>query len=70
LTTLKLHNQCTPNLTDCTWTWKRGMISSDTNLALGVNAYGGAANLTTLKLHNQCNATLADCNFFARFGAN
>jgi hypothetical protein len=46
-TTLKLHNGCSASNPDCTWTFRKGMILSDTNQALGLNAWGGAANNTT-----------------------
>jgi hypothetical protein len=65
---LKLVNNCTPDNTDCTWTYQKGMWFSDTNSGLAVNAFGGAANGTVLKLVNNCAANLTDCTWTFRKG--
>jgi hypothetical protein len=39
------------------------MITSDTNSALAVNAFGGAAPYVVLKLHDQCTDTNPDCTW-------
>ncbi|WP_163988690.1 hypothetical protein [Pyxidicoccus caerfyrddinensis] len=45
-----------------------GMILSDTNSGLAVNAYGGASHLGQLKLVNNCTATNTDCTWTYRNG--
>jgi hypothetical protein len=67
-TVLKLVNNCTPNLTDCTWSYRNGMLLSDTNSSLAINAYAGAANGTVLKLVNNCRSGNPDCTWSYRIG--
>ena len=67
-TVLKLVNNCNPSITDCTWTYHKGMLLSDTNAGLAVNAYGGAANGTVLKLVNNCTANISDCTWSYQHG--
>lgn len=39
------------------------MVLSDTDPALAVNAWGGAASTTPLRLNNACAASNPDCTF-------
>src|SRR5271165_4169448 len=45
-----------------------GMLASDTNSSLAVNAYGGAANGTVLKLVSNCTPNNPDCTWTYRNG--
>ena len=60
--TLTLASGCTPSNTDCTWTYTNGMLLSDTNPSLAINAYGGAdTGSGQLKLVSNCAANNTDC---------
>jgi hypothetical protein len=67
-TVLKLVNNCTPDNTDCTWSFLNGMLVSDTNPKLAVNAFGGATDGTVLKLVNNCTTNRTDCTWTYRIG--
>jgi hypothetical protein len=67
-TVLKLVNNCTPDNTDCTWSFRNGMLVSDSNPSLAINAFGGAANGTALKLVNNCTPDNSDCTWSFRNG--
>jgi len=67
-TVLKLVNNCTANISDCTWTYRDGMLLSDTDPTLAINAYGGAKNGTVLKLVNNCSPSITDCTWSYHHG--
>jgi hypothetical protein len=67
-TVMTLVNNCTPDNTDCTWTYRHGMLVSDTDPTLSITADGGAAVGTVLKLSRDCTTDNVDCTWTHRKG--
>jgi hypothetical protein len=62
-TNLTLSNACGTGNTDCKWQYKDGMLVSDRNPALAINAWGGAVFGTTLRVVTGCTAANPDCTW-------
>jgi hypothetical protein len=67
-TVLRLTDQCTPDNTDCTFTYRGGMLVSDKDPTLAINAWGGAAQGTVLRLSNACNTSTTTCTWTYKNG--
>ncbi|PZR11128.1 MAG: hypothetical protein DI536_18495 [Archangium gephyra] len=46
---------------DCRWTFSQGLIKSDTNTGLAVNAHGGPAHNADIKIVNNCSTAATSC---------
>lgn len=62
-TTLKLFKGCTWENPECTWSYINGMIVSDADPTLAINAWGGAADGTVLRLSNACTTSNTSCTW-------
>jgi hypothetical protein len=60
---VQLSNSCTTSKPECTWSYVNGMLLSDLNEGLAINAYGGAQQGTKLLLVHGCNPSLTDCTW-------
>ena len=60
-TVLKLVDDCRPDIPDCTWTYRDGMLLSDRNPSLGMTAFGGQSG-TVLVLSN-CMSDYPQCTW-------
>ena len=54
---------CSPDLSDCTWTYKNGEFLSDTDPTLAMNAYGGGSEGAQIVLASACTAANTDCSW-------
>lgn len=48
--------------------WAGGMVTSNRDRSLAINAWGGASEGVVLRLHNACRITNPDCTFTYRGG--
>jgi hypothetical protein len=67
-TVLRLHNGCTINNPDCTWTYEYGMLVSDTDPTLAIVPAGGAADRNVLQLTKNCVRTNPTCTWTYKNG--
>jgi hypothetical protein len=62
-TAIKLHEACTAANSDCTWTFSKGELISDTDSTLALNAYGGASDGGLVLLNQACTSDNPDCTW-------
>jgi hypothetical protein len=54
---------CTPQNSDCTWTWRNGQFENDHRPNNHMNAHGGAVDLADVVPSTACTATNNSCNW-------
>lgn len=64
---LRLHNGCRPDNRDCLWTYRGGLLQSDSNLGLSVRAEN-VSHGAALKLVTGCHRELRECTWTYRDG--
>ncbi|MEP7124961.1 MAG: serine hydrolase domain-containing protein [Byssovorax sp.] len=62
-TTLKVYKGCTWENPECTWSYVNGMIVSDADPTLAINAWGGAGEGVVLRLSNICTTSNTSCTW-------
>ena len=62
-TTLKLFKGCTWENPECTWSYMNGMIVSDADPSLAINAWGGAGEGVVLRLNSTCTSSNTSCTW-------
>lgn len=67
-TNLTLSNTCTKANPDCTWQYRDGMLISDRDPSLAINASGGAVHGTILKVRTGCVSSNPDCTWTYKNG--
>lgn len=61
--TLKVFRGCTWDNAECTWSYINGMIVSDADPSLAINAWGGAGEGVVLRLNNTCTTSNTSCTW-------
>jgi hypothetical protein len=60
---VKLHSGCWTGNKDCTWTWSKGELFSDSISTLAIRPSGRAANNVGLIMSSGCTTSNSDCVF-------